>query len=269
MKNEMRSNVIQKAAQVTGAAVTEQDLAKINELSIRELTADEVFVFRVAMCDNEIDRVFEVFPTKTLRELAKLYKGKTVIADHAWKSENQVARIFDTEVVEEPGRNTGNGETYAQLVARCYMLRTESNKDLIAEIEAGIKKEVSVGCSIKSVVCSICGADNRQVLCRHVNGREYDGKLCYFKLLGAGDAYEISFVAVPAQREAGVIKSYGGVAQEYEPAADPTTGKQIHQEPELEPDDGSSEKTTTEADVRIKIAHAFLFTHKHKEEIKE
>lgn len=257
MKSELKNNVIQKSAQITGATVTAQDLQLINQYAIRELTAEEVFVFRVAMCDNELDRIFEVFPTDTLREMAALYKGKTVIANHDWETENQVARIFDTEINEDPGRQTGNGETFAQLVARCYMLRTESNRDLIAEIEAGIKKEVSIGCSIRSVVCSICGADNRKVWCEHYNGKEYDGKLCYFKLMGARDAYELSFVAVPAQREAGVIKSYGAEKPEDQSDEIPT---QKQDESGKEPD----AKPIMEADVRIKIADAFLFAQKHK-----
>ena len=41
--------------------------------------------------------------------------------------------------------------------AWAYMLRTEKNADLIAEIEGGIKKEVSVGCSVGRRVCSVCG----------------------------------------------------------------------------------------------------------------
>lgn len=258
----MKNNMIQKAARISGAEVTERDLQLINLHTIRQLTADEVFVFRVAMCDNEIDRVFEVFPTETLHGMARLFKGKTVIANHAWKTENQVARIYDTEVVEEPGRETGNGETYAQLVARCYMLRTESNKDLIAEIEAGIKKEVSVGCVIKSVVCSICGADNRKVWCEHLNGREYDGKMCYFKLVGATDAYELSFVAVPAQREAGVIKAYG--AEKPEPQAGEEKDPAQNCAPEESTDNNPGEDMTTKADVMIKIADAFLFAQKIK-----
>ena len=33
------------------------------------------------------------------------------------------------------------GDKYTQLKAHCYMVRTDGNKDLIAEIKAGIKKE--------------------------------------------------------------------------------------------------------------------------------
>lgn len=91
------------------------------------------------------------------------------------------------------------------------MVRTESGRDLIAEIEGGIKREVSVGCAVERAVCSVCGGDLREGGCGHQKGREYDGRLCYASLEGAGDAYEFSFVAVPAQPRAGVVK--GGVRE--------------------------------------------------------
>jgi hypothetical protein len=43
-----------------------------------------------------------------------------------------------------------------------------------------------------------------------VKGQEYGGAVCHAELSGAVDAYEWSFVAVPAQRNAGVIKKFGG-----------------------------------------------------------
>ena len=82
----------------------------------------------------------------------------------------------------------------------------------IAEIEGGIKKEVSVGCSAGRSVCSICGAEDGG--CEHVPGRTYDGGLCFRELKDVTDAYEWSFVAVPAQREAGVLKRFGQEREE-------------------------------------------------------
>ena len=69
-----------------------------------------------------------------------------------------------------------------------------------------------MGVRMGKSVCSICGADQYDTLCRHYPGREYDGKLCHFDLDDARDAYEVSLVAVPAQPAAGVIKAkrYGG-----------------------------------------------------------
>ena len=191
------------------AAVTGEDLALINALARKELKAEEVYTFSVRLCDNEVDRDFERFAPQTLEGLAGLFVGKSGIFDHQWSARGQAARIYKTEVVREPEKLTRAGDGYCWLKGDAYMLRTDSAKDLIAEIEGGIKKEVSVGCAVERSVCSICGADLREGRCGHKKGEVYDGKLCYASLEGAGDAYEFSFVAVPAQPAAGVVKSVG------------------------------------------------------------
>lgn len=214
------------------------------------MTAEEVFVFKLAMCDNEIDRTFEVFPAKTLKELAGLFVGRTIIADHDRSTHNQCARIYETEVTAGGGQ-TGIGETYSQLVAHCYMLRTDATEGFIADIEGGIKKEVSVGCRIGAAVCSICGIDNTKTWCEHMPGREYDGQMCHFRLERAKDAYEVSFVAVPAQPKAGVVKSYGA-----EPPAepgDPPAGT------DKTPDVPGEEQGDLQ--LELALAGAFLSTH--------
>ena len=64
-----------------------------------------------------------------------------------------------------------------------------------------------MGCAVERRVCSVCG----QVWdgsCGHEAGKTYDGTLCCVELEHATDAYEFSFVAVPAQREAGVLKRF-------------------------------------------------------------
>ena len=191
------------------AAVTGEDLALINALARKELKAEEVYTFSVRLCDNEVDRDFERFAPQTLEGLSGLFVGKSGIFDHQWSARGQAARIYKTEVVREPEKLTRAGDGYCWLKGYAYMLRTDSAKDLIAEIEGGIKKEVSVGCAVERSVCSICGADLREGQCGHKKGEVYDGKLCYASLEGAGDAYEFSFVAVPAQPAAGVVKSVG------------------------------------------------------------
>lgn len=186
------------------------ELALINEFSRSELTADQVYTFSVALCDNEVDRDFEKFTEGTLHELSELFVGKTGIFDHEWTAANQTARIYRTEVIKEEGRSNSLGEPYCILKGYAYMLRSEKNTELIAEIEAGIKKETSVGCSVSKRICSICGEEQRPGGCGHIPGREYDGKLCYLELHEANDAYEWSFVAVPSQKGAGVVKKFGG-----------------------------------------------------------
>ena len=195
-----------KSAKVEPLTLSEEDLALINAHTLRELSADDVFVFKILMCDNEVDRDIERFSVDALQGFAKLFLGKTMIQDHFASASNQTARIFDTEVVQDPERKTSFGEPYTALMAKVYMARTESKADLIREIEAGIKKEVSVSCRVGRLSCSICG--NETGRCKHIPGKMYDGVYCHTLLNDAKDAYEVSFVAVPAQKNAGTTKTH-------------------------------------------------------------
>lgn len=218
------AGMIYKAAQLGTHEVTPEELKAINKYALEPLEAADVFTFKAVLCDNELDRDFERFSLKALQDLRKLFLGKTVIKDHYHSADNQVARIYSTELVQSEKVATKSGELYTQLVAHCYMVRTDSNKDLIAEIKGGIKKEGSVGCAVSSSICSICGTDNAKNYCRHFRGRSYEkeggAQVCTFTLDGAKDAYEFSLVAVPAQRKAGVSKSYTGETV-YAPAEEP------------------------------------------------
>ena len=187
---------------------TEKLLEQLNAFTRRTHTLDEVYLFDLILCDNEIDRDGDCFSDAALAELQKRFVGVTGIFDHNPKSANQTARIFRTELRTEPGRLTKAGKPYRCLVANAYMVRTEGNADLIREIDAGIKKEVSISCAAAKRICSVCGSDKAVTSCNHVKGRKYGGKLCHTILDDITDTYEWSFVAVPAQVNAGVTKKY-------------------------------------------------------------
>jgi len=185
----------------------ENELAEINKFTRSPLNAEEVYCFAVLLCDNDVDRDFERFTVPALTKLSELFVGKTGIFDHNWSAGGQKARIYRTELVPDKSKKTLTGEPYVYLKAYAYMLKTEANGELIAEIDGGIKKEASIGCSVGSSICSICGEAAGK--CVHERGKKYRGKLCYFELSDPTDAYEWSFVAVPAQKNAGVIKRFG------------------------------------------------------------
>lgn len=193
---------------VQKSAVSASDLEKISQFTRREMSPEELYVFNVTLCNNDIDRDGEKFSLSALESLAELFVGKTGISDHSMKSSDQKARIFDVWVEKADGALTLDGEPFYSLKAKAYMLNNDDNRALIDEIDAGIKKEVSVSCSMGRSICSICGKDKRTEGCEHRNGKSYNGKLCYTILDDARDAYEFSFVAVPAQRQAGVTKSF-------------------------------------------------------------
>lgn len=184
------------------------DLSLINQYARKELSESEIYVFNVTLCDNNIDRDYECFSKDSLEKLSKLFVGKTGIFDHNMRASSQSARIFKTWVEGVEGKTTSDGQPYFRLRAGAYMIRTEENKALIEEIEGGIKKEVSIGCSVEKEICSVCSKDRRVHRCEHIKGKSYKGKLCYGILDQPTDAYEWSFVAVPSQREAGVTKAF-------------------------------------------------------------
>ena len=131
-------NGILKAAHVEKQAANENELRLINKQTLRELTAEEVFTFRLAACDNQVDRDYERFTDKALEGLAPLFVGKSVLMDHMWTAANQTARVYAADVETR-------GEI-KQLVLRCYMPRCEATAGTISAIESGILKECSVGC---------------------------------------------------------------------------------------------------------------------------
>lgn len=199
---------VTKEAKCSGAAVLDAgELELINRFSRKTLTADEVYTFAVRLCDNEVDRDGERFENDTLEGLAELFVGKSGIFDHNWSAAGQTARIYRAQVVEEPGVLTAAGDGYRYVKGYAYMLRTPGNEELIAQLDGGILREVSVGCAVERSVCSVCGKQAGS--CEHRKGEHYGQTLCYTKLIGASDAFEWSFVAVPAQPKAGVLKSKG------------------------------------------------------------
>ena len=197
----------------------EKDIALINQYAHKELTPEGVFCFPVNLCDNDVDRDIERFTKASLDKLAKLFLGKSGLMDHRWSAEKQVARLYRCET-EELSKKNSLGEALCVLRGSAYMLRNEANTPLIEAIEGGIVKEVSVGVRMKECTCSICGKNLKldwrtwtyQCETGHIKGEEYDGKMCFGELKDPQEAFEFSFVAVPAQRGAGVTKGADDLA---------------------------------------------------------
>ena len=192
--------------------IKKEQMEKIRQYCGKDFDEKKLYAFSLILCDNEIDRDNEKFTVEALREIAKLFIGKTGIFDHNPTAKNQVARIFDTEVVTDKSRVTADGEGYTYVKAYAYMVKSDETQAMIDKIEAGITKETSVGCSVSEVTCSVCGESVRDG-CPHRKGRTYNGVKCFYRLNKPTDAYEWSFVAVPAQKNAGVIKKFKGFSE--------------------------------------------------------
>lgn len=206
----MRIDKLARALAPMPGAPGAGDLAAIRRLSRAELEADQVYTFALRLCDDQVDRDDERFTPEALERLAELFVGRPGLYDHEWSAKGQFGRIYRTEVVEEPEMTGEDGGPGHALKAYAYLLRTPGNEELIAAIEGGIQKEVSVGCAVARRTCSLCGHDiGDRARCRHVKGQIYDGRRCVVRLEEPTDAYEWSLVAVPAQKRAGIVKGFG------------------------------------------------------------
>ena len=259
--------VIYKVASVSPLEVTDGDLKKINKYTLSPVSADDVFIFKATIADNEQDdRNFMPFNLKALQDLKKLYPGKTMLKDHSRRADNQIARVYDTELVQDANKQTELGEIHTELVAKIYMIKTDSNKDLISEIIGGIKKEVSTNTVPEKMVCNICGVDNMKDYCRHWPGVEYDAvdatgksekRRCKMLLHGAKEAYELSFVAVPAQPRAGTHKSIGFTKPISETEA---------QDPEIKDQEENNHiDKDLETALMLRVSESFIFAENEED----
>ena len=115
---EVTKGALIASGQAQDGEVSSEELALINNYTRKPLKSEDVYVFSVVLCDNDVDRDGERFPVESLFELEKLFVGKTGIFDHDPTAKNQTARIFAcrTEAVE--GRTTATGDGYFRLKAR-------------------------------------------------------------------------------------------------------------------------------------------------------
>ena len=125
---------------------TDDDLQLINTYTRTAVDENDVYLFSIVLCDNDVDRNSTRFTTDLLYELEKLFVGKTVTIDHNPSVKNQTARIFSCKVEKIDGQKTALGDDYYRLKARAYLPVCESNRDIILAIDSGIIKEVSVLC---------------------------------------------------------------------------------------------------------------------------
>ena len=67
---------IVKFGAAASAKTDERELELLNAFAKTQLKVDEVYIFSVLLCDNEVDRDLERFPVETLKERRGVAKRK-------------------------------------------------------------------------------------------------------------------------------------------------------------------------------------------------
>lgn len=179
-------------------APTDEELIKINELSNIDLSKEQVYVFTLRSAGQDVDRSFDQFTAKALKDMAEMSKDKPFLRDHNWDTGSVIGKIFDASVKDK------------QLVQKVYVPITEKNADMIEGIMSGIYNKVSVGFGMEPMeyICSSCNKSLYSRDCAHYPGnKDAAGTMVIGQIKGVSDYFEISNVAVPAQPAAGIRRS--------------------------------------------------------------
>ena len=185
------------------------EINKVNLHTVKNLEPDDIYVFQVELCDNDIDRVYDKMSDEFLEQVAKSASGLTGLKDHDWSSDNQLSRLYEASVEVDHNKTTQLGEPRKYVLGKAYTL--SKYKDYIDKINAGLLKECSISFESDGDTCSICGCptcknEESIAVCEngHVAGHVYEGEVCYNNIQNLKDTLEWSLVSVPCQKNAGI-----------------------------------------------------------------
>lgn len=198
---------------------TETQLARINRLTKRPLTKDEVFSFSGKLAGDVVIPNRYVQLSKQLLDVFRndAIDGVSLLIGHPWaeiappKAVIAYGRTYDARLT----KGTQEGEAWS-LLADHYMLRGLdidgiSTDSLIKQVEAGIIFDTSIGWGASNFTCSVCQRSIRA--CDHWPGQTYDidGKqvLCWAIAKPPGYLMENSFVFDGAYPTAGILSAMG------------------------------------------------------------
>ena len=168
----------------------EDDVVKeVNAFALRPLAAEELAVFTLDLCHNQVDRHFSRFPDEELDVINAMTPGRPLMERHDLRGSLPRGTFFRSAVHREGEKKTVRPEV--------YVLRTRENEDFILNIEGGVYRETSIGFSFELPECSICGKDLRT--CDHVPGRSYGDAQCHYIMRNVLEVIEGSVVPSGSQ----------------------------------------------------------------------
>jgi len=168
---------------------SDQDLDAINRHTLKPVTKDDIAVFRMDLCNDQVDRHFSRFPQKELRAINDMIVGKPLMELHDTHGRQPLGKFFQSRMNKDGGN--------VSVQPDCFILRTPANEEMIRNIEAGICCGTSIGFSFENPECSICEGDLRE--CSHYPGIDYDGERCHYVMHDVSDVYEGSVVPLGSQ----------------------------------------------------------------------
>lgn len=226
MNTKVKAVELSDAVRGFGPTPSEDDLAIINDMALEPMEAKDVYVRRIRLANDRIDRDWERFSRGVLDHFRETLPGKSVLIGHN-KGGEPVGRFYKSDVVRDPATGTTwlNGYWYAPVTA-------ENEHDRKA-IDSGVWSYASIGFQWDWAQCDLCGNNYRAKDCGHILGETYptteakgrelgdlaiagDAVRCTVTYRGDAQAMEGSLVYLGAQYDAQIIKAkmVGDLAEE-------------------------------------------------------
>ncbi|WP_246862849.1 hypothetical protein [Paenibacillus cellulosilyticus] len=97
----------------------------------------------------------------------------------SWNHDDPIGRTFDSRLQMDGDELALYADHYMKLGQEVGDIKV----DQIANgIDAGTIFDTSIGFTVSSQTCSICGQEYFGGSCPHIRGREYDSKLCFVEI---------------------------------------------------------------------------------------
>ena len=185
---------------------TSEEYNNIKKYFNSDIGIDKVLVYKIRLCGNLVDRDLDSFTANALKELASKMIGVIGIKNHEADVDNVHSRLYNCYTEIDKSRTNEFGEPLEFVVGEAYTIVSDGNEKFVDGLSAGLFKEVSIGFKEGETLCSICGKPSGS--CGHEVGKIYENEMCIRRINGVEDAYEWSFVPIPAQLECGVVKRF-------------------------------------------------------------
>ncbi len=203
-KNDLKYNsyVEHMSMQEALGTITDEDLEKVNKLTVKPVKKSEVAIYPALLIDDQMTRNDTVYPKEFQKMLLSLPIGEGNFigapflfgaeTDHQDSASSQIGRIFDAWSVKDSEGHNGT-------MGKIFILKSDENEETIKKINSGVLKEVSIATKTELPVCSICNQDIRE--CGHLKGENE----CYVTMTGSGFCGEVSLVAIPGNTKAKIL----------------------------------------------------------------
>lgn len=161
---------------------TDEQLAKINKLAKRTLSADEVFVFSGKSAgDLMIPNRYMKLSPELLQIMANdAKKGVSFMLNHNWSNWGGIQAVPYGKVFDGRLESSNASDETVSLFLDKYIVRDDEVVDgvsanaLIKKIETGVLSDTSIGWGTDKMICSICAKNYYSRECSHFRGVKYE-----------------------------------------------------------------------------------------------